>query len=383
MVIDLKRKKLQVILLPELVPSASYCLGNILRFLGHGSKVLSRYPHKFGFVADEYVTEKNRSRLRQFIDHLLAAKYIFESWDVVHFNYGSTLLDPKLSPDGKEKNLLWFVRKKTLALLQKIEIKILVNRGIPIFVHFQGDDAVQGDISLQIFQESIAQHVESGYYSQASDIEKRERIRWFDSFASGIFAVSPDMMWFLPPRAKFIPYACIKLLELPPNYPTKYSKKIRISHAPSHRGAKGTFFIEEAIKVLIAEKLDFEYVTLENLNHSQLLKEINNCDLFIDQLHHGWYGGVAVEAMALGKPVMAYIRETDLIHVPKNMVRDIPIINVTADSITQALREYILSADESLHEIGIKSRKYVETWHNPKTVGSIMLSEYEKACYPD
>jgi hypothetical protein len=55
-------------------------------------------------------------------------------------------------------------------------------------------------------------------------------------------------------------------------------------------------------------------------------------DLLVDQLLAGWYGGVAVEFMALGKPVVCYLRESDLRFLPEAMRRQIPIIRAESFS---------------------------------------------------
>lgn len=372
-------KPLNVILLPELVPSASCCLGGILKSLGHNTKVVARYQHRFGFIADEYISNFSRTKLRRFIDHIWASRYLFQNWDIVHFNYGSTLFDPRFTPSQQQLDLKWKLRQNLLKNLQKLEIWILKKRKIPIFVHFQGDDAVQGDVSLKIFHDSIAHHVNDTYYSPASDNEKRTRISWFDTFASEIFAVSPDMMWFLPKRTRFIPYVCTNLLELAPDYPSKLPDKIRICHAPTDRSGKGTPYIEEAVKQLILEGYIFEFKTLENMEHARVIDEIRNSDLFIDQIHHGWYGGVAVEAMALGKPVMAFIRQGDLVHIPKAMADEIPILMVEYTTILSNLRNLLSSDRINFRDLGLKSRAYVEAWHNPTTVVSEIINLYKIA----
>src|SRR6058998_2007963 len=45
-------------------------------------------------------------------------------------------------------------------------------------------------------------------------------------------------------------------------------------------------------------------------------------DLLVDQLLTGWYGAVAVEMMALGKPVVCYLREDDLKFIDSRMRAD-------------------------------------------------------------
>ena len=47
------------------------------------------------------------------------------------------------------------------------------------------------------------------------------------------------------------------------------------------------------------------------MTHGEALGRLAAADLVVDQLVLGWYGAVAVEAMALGRPVLAYIREDE------------------------------------------------------------------------
>jgi hypothetical protein len=373
---------LRIILLPSLVPSASWCLGDSLKILGHQTKILSRYKHPFSFKADEYVMEEDQCDLKKLFKLLKSGKYLFENFDIVHFNYGSTLFDPGFPAKNRKVKALHAINRVALGMLQKVEIQILKWRRIPIFVHFQGDDAVQGDISMKIFSESIAAHVDEHYYTVQTDKLKRKRISWFDGLASGLFYVSPDMKWFLPDRAKFVPYACTKLLELTPIYSDTDTNTLRICHAPSHRRLKGTSFVEDAIRALKAQGFSIELDLVEGQTHEETIKRIRNCDILIDQLHHGWYGGVAVEAMALGKPVVCYIRDKDLQFVPPIMAQELPIIRACSQTLIDVLREILTSPKIELRQIGIQSRRFVEKWHDPVLVAKQIEHEYFSSLRP-
>ena len=88
--------------------------------------------------------------------------------------------------------------------------------------------------------------------------------------------------------------------------------RLIFAHAPSHRGAKGTAFVLAAAEQLRTEGYRFELELIEGLARDKAIERYAACDVVIDQLLAGWYGGLGVEAMALGKPVVAYIREGDL-----------------------------------------------------------------------
>lgn len=108
-----------------------------------------------------------------------------------------------------------------------------------------------------------------------------------------------------------MPYAHLDITDWVPVASTPGPTPIVI-HAPSHRGAKGTAHILEAVDRLKAEGVAFEFVLVEKLSNTEARKLYERADLVVDQLLAGWYGGFAVEAMALGKPVICYLRDSDL-----------------------------------------------------------------------
>ena len=107
---------------------------------------------------------------------------------------------------------------------------------------------------------------------------------------------------------------------------------------------------------------------IENLSHSDAMKAYESIDVLIDQLFAGWYGGIAVELMSLGKPVISYIRESDLRFIPAKMKQDLPIIKTSPNDIFETLK-YVIEMDRSdLNLIAKRSREFVENWHNPETI---------------
>ena len=89
--------------------------------------------------------------------------------------------------------------------------------------------------------------------------------------------------------------------DITPATPEPCGGPIRIAHAPTHFGAKGTSFVLAAIAELRAAGVAFEFDLIQGVSHDEAIARIAQCDLFIDQLLAGWYGGAAVEAMMLGK----------------------------------------------------------------------------------
>ena len=249
----------------------------------------------------------------------------------------------------------------------------------PLFVHYQGDDARQGDFSRYKFRHSIAQYVDEGYYSAETDALKRRMIRRMSHYCAQVYAVNPDLMHVLGPQARFVPYSHISLDEWVPVYTQLEPRPLRIGHAPSHRKAKGTDIILAALEQLGAEGYEFELELVEGIPNDQARRKYEQIDVLIDQLHAGWYGGLAVEAMALGKPVMVYIREEDLQFIPPEMKAELPFIRVTMETVKGDLRQLIRMAREDLYALAQRSRRYVERWHDPLRISEEIKLDYEKA----
>ena len=297
------------------------------------------------------------------------------NFDVVHYNAGSSILPWSFTERWAAKGTLkWRIYSFYARLCRKFERALLKNKVIA--VTFQGDDARQGDYSREYFDISIAHETGDRYYTPFSDHQTRQRIVRFDEYADIIYAVNPDLLWVLPERARFLPYANLDINEWdvvrkqPSDTPV-------VLHAPSHRGAKGTSYILDAVGRLKAEGISFEFILVENLPNSEARKLYERADLIIDQLLAGWYGGLAVEAMALGKPVICYLRESDLDFLPDDMRNDLPLINAKPDDIYHVLRQWLVTKSGQLQERGMESREYVERWHDPVRIAQCVKQDYE------
>jgi glycosyltransferase involved in cell wall biosynthesis len=155
----------------------------------------------------------------------------------------------------------------------------------------------------------------------------------------------------------------------------KQGETITILHAPTNRIFKGTMYIEQAIDQLKEEGYDIEFRLVENVTHEELFKEYELCDIFIDQISVGWYGTAALEAMAVGRPTCAFIDERYYQYI--DYAKDIPVVNVTRDNITEQLRFLIVNQNE-LSNLGRKSRQFVEKYHDVKHVAQKLKTIYQE-----
>lgn len=150
---------------------------------------------------------------------------------------------------------------------------------------------------------------------------------------------------------------------------------IVIAHAPTNKRFKGTDFINDAIDRLLQEGFHIKFDIITDITHEELIVRYLKCDIFIDQIIAGWYGTAAIEAMASGKTVVAYINSKYFKYI--EFGDELPIVNADKDSIYFVLKD-LISNKKLLPSRGIKSRRFVEENHDLKKLTTRLISLYEK-----
>jgi len=362
---------MKVIHVPKNVGGNPYLISKFLNKINIESTIWVYEDFYFNYPADKIIIDKKDGIFLREIKKFLALKYIFHN-DAVFFNYGAGLYPPYFTLDygrySAWKKPLVFLYCLYINLMSKVELLLLKILSRKIFIQYQGDDARQGDFCKKNFSINIADNVEETYYSQATDQMKRKQIDLYGKISTKIYSLNPDLLHVLPKNAEFLPYMGQDLNSIEPKYIDSLDRPIRFGHAPSHRGVKGTDLIINAFEELKKEGSSFEFILIENMSHDEAMKAYENLDVLIDQLFAGWYGGIAVELMSLGKPVISYIRESDLRFIPTKMKEDLPIIKSSPNNIYQTIKEVVQMNRVNLNKIAIQSRNFVEKWHNPEII---------------
>ena len=138
----------------------------------------------------------------------------------------------------------------------------------------------------------------------------------------------------------------IDLAHFQPQYPSLQKERPLILHAPTNPDFKGTFFIEKTIEKL-KEEYNFDYQRIEKMNHEEVIKLYEKADMIIDQVLCGSYGLLSVESMALGKPVLTYIRPDIVSTFPT----ELPIVNANPDNLYEQVKR-LLKSPELRRELG-------------------------------
>ena len=224
---------------------------------------------------------------------------------MLHFYFGESFFG---RGTGREPNWTWFAELRLAKLLRRRRLMTL--QGCD--VRLSDRSAARNEISM--CRAGCCQSVAECRAEQ--DHARRILIDRILPDMDRVFVLNPELAHNVP-RAEFLPYACVNV-EGAVAVPPKTTGPITILHAPTDPAKKGTRFVVDAVARLQRD-YPIRFVQVSNLPHAEALKLYPQADLVIDQLLAGWYGGFAVELMAMGKPVACYIRDEDLPAVPPDM----------------------------------------------------------------
>ena len=237
--------------------------------------------------------------------------------DVFHFMFGLTLV-----PQSLQYPILRAVRKRSV-------------------MHYLGSD-IRGKTPEQLA---------AGKKAGAEVVGSWDAIQWV-------------------PEATVIPPG-IDLAAIAP-IPPKERRRPVVVHAPSSRTRKGTEHVLAA-----CDGLDVELRIVEGLRHDEALAHYREADLVVDQLNAGWYGILAIECLALGKPVLTFLHDEARRRTEEAYSTEIPLVGVTAETLRDRLAELVEAGPAEWRRIGEASRAYVEQVHDVERVADALVELYE------
>lgn len=265
---------------------------------------------------------------------------IIPYFDLFHFHYASTLL-----PDYKDLELI----KQTAK---------------PAVMHHWGND-----VRTEAMAGRHNPYVYTGDSPPSETIDAR--LRQISLYISTAIVQDFEVYPYVKPyydHVHVLPLA-IKLADYQPSYPNPSNKRPLVVHAPTNPEFKGTQVIEEQVR-LLQKEIPFDYQRVEWTDHRAAVQRYRQADIVIDQILCGSFGQLSVESMALGKPVLVYIRP-DLKHVAEKP----PVCNAHPDNFYVQLKALLLSG-ELRYERGRQGRQYVERVHDHRKVGQQLLKIY-------
>ena len=237
--------------------------------------------------------------------------------DVFHFVFGLTLVP------------------------QSLQYPILRALGKRSVMHYLGSD-IRGKTPEQLA---------SGKKAGAEIVGSWDAIRWV-------------------PEATVIPPG-VDLAAIRPVPPSDRRRPV-VVHAPSSRRRKGTEHVLRA-----CEGLDVELRIVEGLRHDEALALYREADLVVDQLNSGWYGLLAIECLALGKPVVTFLRDEPRRRTEEAYGIEVPIVGATAETLRERLSALVEAGPAEWRRLGEASRAYAERVHDLERVTDALVALYD------
>jgi glycosyltransferase involved in cell wall biosynthesis len=172
------------------------------------------------------------------------------------------------------------------------------------------------------------------------------------------------------PDAEMIPPG-LDLRPFTPVPPTDRERPV-VVHAPSDRKKKGTEYV-----IAACAQLPVELDIVEGLPHEQARERYARADIVVDQLNAGWHGVFALEAMALGKPVVVRLKPDVVAQAERAYGTKVPLVPATKETLVDALRP-LVESPALRREIGAASRAYVEKVHDIDRIADRLVELYAR-----
>jgi glycosyltransferase involved in cell wall biosynthesis len=318
-------------------------LAQAQRHLGVDAKSYS-FDNDFKYYVGKLIPTKTDilQYLRFFIKERL------HKYDVYHFYFGYSLTGSALI----DISILKLLRKK-------------------VYFYFCGCDIRDCKKMIEKYEFSACKNC----WPMLCGKNRLKSKRIAEKYANGIFVSTPDLLEFVE-NSVWLPQPIDleRFNKIRGKYVQKSNNKkniITIVHAPSSQQLKGTEFIERAIHELQHNGYPIKFILVKNMSNKRAMEICAKADIAIDQLLIGAYGQYSVEMMALGKPVICYIRDDLVQHYPDNL----PIINANPDNILSVLRKTLDNYDQ-LDRLREASIDYVSKVHDRYVVANKALDIY-------
>lgn len=243
------------------------------------------------------------------------------------------------------------------------------------FVEFWGSDIRIPEIEAAdnpYYAQVMGQHE----YVRMESLEASRRRQTHFARAGATAIVAEASMAAYLQRDIFPQYQMVRqrvyLSDYTPAFPDPAHARPLLIHSPSAPIIKGTAAVKAAVAALSPVRT-FEFQLVQNLPHAQAKALLQTCDVFVDQFVLGGYGLAALESLAYGKPVVAYIKPSMVRHYPA----DLPIVNATQETLPDVLSELIQNG-KLRRELGEQGRAYVEKYHDAHKLAQQLLEIYQK-----
>ncbi len=317
---------------------ALLCRG--LRALGVDARSIAFGPGPMGHRADH---QFEATGVVGWLDRLAAWRRFGWRADILHIHFGRTFLPFMADLHGAGA------------------------RGTRLVFHFHGCD-------VRPRRQTLARHP----LAACSECEpfckpwKQVRLRRWASCRGSLTLVStPDLLEVVP-GAEHLPVAVDDGAWEARRQLVQASAEFEVLHAPSDPLIKGTRHVEAAVRQAARLRPSIRLRLVQGFDADAAAARFAGADCAVDQLHMGWHGLFAVEAMLLGLPVLVYIRPE-----LRERARDLPAVAVTAGTLAGTLVD-LHDRPARCKELAYRGPDYARRVHGLGAVAERLKRLYEE-----
>ncbi|MCP5200979.1 MAG: glycosyltransferase [Gammaproteobacteria bacterium] len=251
------------------------------------------------------------------------------------------------------------------------EMKLLKAAGKALYTMAYGADHRSRRKTLELGKYNFcAECPDIGRFCICDDTQAGQMLETISEYSTA--NLTSGLSTYYVPEAVNLNYLVVEAATYPIGAPSgKHEGPLRILHCPNHEHFKGTHYLREAVERLRNEGSALELRLLSGVSNAAVREAMLHADIVADQFLGGMFGYTAVEAMAMGRPVLCYLAHDDLVPDLSNC----PIINASPDRIYEVLRDLLNRRDE-LSIIGERSRRYVEQQLDLEPFGQRLAALY-------
>jgi len=355
------------------------------RELGHDATAISLQWSALGFNGDLCLEPPPGARSRLLRREAARFRLLWRTLrdaDVIHCHFGQTALSVRPFPvrdGGATDSASESLRVAYARLLWLKDLGLWCLAGKVLAMSFYGDDIRPIAASVARNRFSHLGLPEIAAPLSARDPLRPTFLRAIDRRVPLLYAANPDLLEILPARARWIGYSHCDHRRVAPRPWPETGDDLRILHMPTNRAVKGTAMLCEAVARLRAQGVCLSLTLVEGQDNARALARLDDHHLLVDQLRVGWYGGVAVEAMAAARPVVCHVHPADAALAPAGLLAALPLIEANPETIADVLRSLATTRRAELEGLGRASRRFAEAWHDPLRIAGALIEDYKGA----
>ncbi|MBC9927540.1 MULTISPECIES: hypothetical protein [unclassified Leucobacter] len=254
----------------------------------------------------------------------------------------------------------------------------LLERGVDVAYLAHGTDARLP--SRHIAGNPLSYYDDPAVYRPRAEQLAARNIALVEDSCRPAFVSTPDLLVDLP-QARWCPVAVdTARWAVPLRAPRTAGTPLRVVHAPSVAGYKGTPLILPTLEKLAAEGV-IEFSLVQGVPSAAMPTRFAKADVMLDQFRAGSYGVAACEAMAAGCVAVGQVSEQVRSHVRAETGLELPIVEASPDTLEHVLRE--LAARPDLRPASEQSTTFVREVHDGRLAARVLRDSWIRPATPE